>query len=367
MPQPKYRTKLHQIPELDEEERARLQPVVDEYVFRTNDYYNSLIDWNDPNDPIRTIIMPAEGELEVYGKLDASDEHKYMVAPGLEHKYTDTALILVNDVCGAYCRFCFRKRLFMDGNDDTIRDLGAALEYIREHKEINNVLLTGGDPLIVSTKKLSKLIADLRAIDHIKIIRIGTKMTTFNPYRFLEDPAFFEMLEQYSTDTKKIYIMNHFNHPRELTDEAVEVLNRIMKAGAAVVNQTPMIRNVNDSVEVLKALFEKLSFMGVPPYYVFQCRPTAGNKIYSVPLEEAAMIMDRTRRQVSGLAARARFAMSHASGKIEILGLTDETIMFRYHRAADPENRGKIMIFKRNPEAHWLDDYTELLHEYHLN
>lgn len=364
MTPPKYRTKLHQIPELSEAERELLAPVTDEYVFRTNDYYNGLIDWTDPDDPIRNIIMPQVGELAQWGSLDASEEHKYTVAPGLEHKYADTALILVNDVCGGYCRFCFRKRLFMDDNDDTIRDLEAALQYIREHQEINNVLLTGGDPLIVSTKKLFKLIADLRQIEHVNIIRIGTKMTTFNPYRFLNDPDFFEQLSRYSTETKKIYIMNHFNHPRELTPEAVEVLNRIMKAGAVVINQTPMIKNVNDSVEVLKALFEKLSFIGVPPYYVFQCRPTAGNKTFSVPIETAAAIVDKTRTQVSGLAARARYAMSHATGKIEVLGMTETTIMFRYHRAAKPENRGKIMIFKRNPDAHWFDDYTELVEEY---
>ena len=186
---PKYWTNIDQVPQLGERERERLRLVGEKFVFRTNDYYQGLIDWSDPADPIRKLVIPGEEELNEWGQLDASREDLYTKAPGLEHKYWDTALLLVNDVCGAYCRFCFRKRLFMDDNDEVVRDVTEGVAYIRRHPEVSNVLLTGGDPLIMSTPKLERIIAELRRIDHVKIIRIGTKMPAFNPYRILNDPS----------------------------------------------------------------------------------------------------------------------------------------------------------------------------------
>jgi len=157
----KYLTKLEQIPQLTDTEREEMQKVNDQFVFRTNDYYQSLIDWDDPNDPIKRIIMPDVEELNEWGELDASNEEKYTKVHGLEHKYTSTALLLVNEVCAAYCRFCFRKRLFMNENDEVTKDISAGLEYIKNNKEINNVLLTGGDPMILSTSKLEPIIQQL--------------------------------------------------------------------------------------------------------------------------------------------------------------------------------------------------------------
>ncbi|MEM7112062.1 MAG: KamA family radical SAM protein [Chloroflexota bacterium] len=360
MTKPKYLTKLSQIPQLSEAERTALQPVAEKFVFRTNDYYQNLIDWNDPDDPLRRIVMPHVEELNEWGELDASSESAYTRAPGLEHKYRDTALLLVNDVCGAYCRFCFRKRLFMDDNDEVVRDVSEGLAYIREHPEISNVLLTGGDPLLMSTKRLEKIIASLRAIDHVQIIRIGSKMPVFNPYRVLNDPSLLEMITRYSTPTKRIYIMAHFNHPRELTEPAIEGLARLQESGAITVNQTPLIQGVNDDPQVLAELFDRLSFIGTPPYYVFQCRPTLGNETYAVPLEAAfELFMEAQTLAASGLAKRARFAMSHKTGKAEVVDLHDDHIYLRYHRAADAEKRGKLLVFKRNPNAYWLDDYLE--------
>ena len=270
----KYLTKLEQIPQLTESEREEMQQVNDKFVFRTNDYYQSLIDWDDPNDPIKRIIMPDVEELNEWGELDASNEEKYTKVHGLEHKYTSTALLLVNEVCAAYCRFCFRKRLFMNENDEVTKDISQGLEYIKNNKEINNVLLTGGDPLILSTSKLEPIIQQLREIDHVKIIRIGTKVPAFNPFRIINDPSLLEMFRKYSTAQKKIYIMAHFNHPRELTSQAIDGLNALMDSGVTLVNQTPMVKGVNDDPDVLAELFSKLSFIGVPPYYVFLCRPT---------------------------------------------------------------------------------------------
>ncbi len=360
MPKPKYITSVKKIEALSPEDRAVAVKVSERFVFRTNEYYQGLINWDDPDDPIRRLVIPDANELNEWGSLDASKEELYTRVPGLEHKYADTALLLCNDVCGAYCRFCFRKRLFMDENDEVVRDVSAGIEYIRCHPEISNVLLTGGDPLIMSTSKLEPIIARLREIPHVKIIRLGSKIPAFNPFRIIEDPALLAMFERYSTtDAGRIYVMCHFNHPVELTPEAKSGLQCLQAHSAVTINQTPMIRGVNDEPRILSELFNELSYLGVPPYYVFQCRPTEGNESYSVPLEEAYGIFQESQERVSGLAKRARFSMSHATGKIEVLGLTRDNILLRYHRAADPARVGEILIFRRNPDAHWFDDYVE--------
>mgnify|MGYP001488506223 FL=1 len=362
----KYLTKLEQIPQLSGKEREEMQKVNDKFVFRTNDYYQSLINWDDPNDPIKRIIMPDVEELNEWGQLDASNEEKYTKVHGLEHKYTSTALLLVNEVCAAYCRFCFRKRLFMNENDEVTKDISEGLEYIRNNREINNVLLTGGDPLILSTSKLEPIIKKLREIDHVKIIRIGTKVPAFNPFRILNDPSLLEMFRKYSTNEKKVYVMAHFNHPRELTDKAVEGLNALMNSGVSLVNQTPLVKGVNDDPDVLSELFSKLSYIGVPPYYVFLCRPTLGNETYSVPVEKGYEIFEKARIRCSGLAKRARLVMSHESGKIEVIGMTQEQIFFKYLRAANPDNNARFLAFYRNTEADWFDDYKEASEEFSL-
>lgn len=360
---PKYIRTLENIPQLSQKEKDQLNPVCEKFVMRTNEYYNSLIDWNDPNDPIRKIIIPNTKELKEWGDLDASNEKAYTKEPGLEHKYEYTALLLVNHVCGGYCRFCFRKRIFIDKNE-IVSDTRERLEYIRQHKKITNVLLTGGDPLLLSTKKLTKIIHQLREIKHVQVIRIGTKLPAFNPFSIIDDQSLLEMIEKYSSQEKRIYIMAHFNHPRELTEYAIHAMNLLQKAGAILLNQTPLIKGVNDDPTTLSELFRKLTFMGVQPYYVFQCRPTLGNYSYAVRLEKAYEIFEQARMRASGLGKRARFVMSHQSGKIEVVGKTDDYVFMRYHRAADPADKSKFMVVKNNPTAYWFDDYQELVDEF---
>lgn len=361
MKNPHYLTSLDRLEGLVPSERAGLEEVTRKFAFRTNEYYASLIDWDDPEDPIRKIVVPDVRELEDWGALDASSEKTYTVAPGVQHKYPQTALFLAVDVCGSFCRFCFRKRLFMNGADEVVRDYSQGIEYIRNHPEITNVLITGGDPLILATNRLESLIGSLRSIDHVGIIRIGSKMVAFNPYRILNDPSLLEMIRKYSTKEKRIYLMAHFNHPRELSAKALEALDLLRDAGAIIVNQTPLLRGINSDPEVLTELFRKLSFIGVPPYYVFQCRPTLGNRLFELPLEEAYEIFEQAKAGCSGLAKRARFVMSHATGKIEVVGKTAEAVYFKYHQAADPSDMGRFMAFRSNPSAYWFDDYEELI------
>jgi len=360
---PIYISSLDAVPGITVEECAGLAPVTELFAFRSNDYYLSLIDWDDPTDPIRRLIVPTLEELEPWGRLDPSSEHRYTRAPGLQHKYRETALLLVSDLCGGLCRYCFRKRLFIEDAREVNKDISEGLAYIRDHPEITNVLLTGGDPLILETGRLLDIVRQLREIDHVEIIRIGTKMPAYNPFRIINDPALLDMIRDYSLDEKRIYIMAQFTHPKELTDAACRAVALLQEAGAVVMNQAPLIRGINDDPGVLSSLFDKLSFIGANPYYVFQCRPTVGNRTFAVPVEESYRIFEQARTICSGLAKRARFVISHVTGKIEVLGKTDRYTYFKYNQAADPEDRGRFMVYKSNPEAYWFDDYTELVDE----
>lgn len=354
----KYITNLSQLDGLTPEERRRLEPVAERYVFRLNTYYADLINWKDPNDPLRRLVVPLETELNDWGSLDASHEATYTPVRGCQHKYADTALLLVNEVCGAYCRYCFRKRLFMNDNEDASIDHRPGLAYIQEHEEITNVLLTGGDPLILGTRRLRQIISDVAAVPHVRIIRIGSKMVAFNPYRILDDPDLAALITETCASGTQIYIMNHFDHARELTPPARQALRVLQQAGAQTVNQCPIVRGVNDRPHRFATLFRELSFIGAPQYYVFQGRPTAGNEPYEVPIMEGLHIFLEANRMVSGLAKRARFAMSHATGKIEIVGADDTHIFMRYHRAHRKVDYGQMIVALRDDQAYWLDQLT---------
>ena len=282
----RYRTRLDQIEGLTDAERESLAPVADRYAFRLNDYYGGLIDWRDPRDSIRQLVVPRTEELDEYGELDASDEAANTVARGVQHKLVDTALLLCNEVCGAYCRYCFRKRMFMNDNDAT-NVVCDGLAYIRKHPEINNVLLTGGDPLLMSTRRLREIIEALRAIPHVRIIRIGSKMPAFDPWRLSRDAELQALMREHSRPERRIYLMAHFDHPRELTPEPLAGLAGWQESGVTCVNQCPLIRGINDDPDVLGDMWSRLSYVGWPPYHLFQGRPTEGNAPYEVPSSRA--------------------------------------------------------------------------------
>lgn len=352
----KYIRSVDQIHNIPAAEREKLRKVAQKYALRANDYYLELIDWNDPDDPIRQLIIPRVEELSDWGRLDASNEAAVTVAPGVQHKYPQTVLLLCNEVCGAYCRYCFRKRLFMGQNDEAVNDVSAGIRYIRENPNVTDVLLTGGDPLLMSTRRLREIIEQVRAIEHVRIIRIGSKMPAFDPFRITGDAELVELLRQNSTGRKRIYLMAHFDHPRELTDEAVAAIDTLIQAGVICVNQCPLIRGINDDPRVLAELYRQLSFIGCTPYYLFQCRPTAGNEPYAVPLVRGWEIFREALRHGSGLARRARYVMSHELGKVEIVGIEDGRLWLRFHQAKDSAFRGVLMVYKRDDHAYWLDE-----------
>ncbi len=352
----KYVKDVCAVPKVQGEEREVLSEVQDKYAFRANDYYLSLIDWNDPDDPIRKIVIPSEEELIDDGVLDPSDEASITVAPGCEHKYSNTALLLCNDICGSFCRFCFRKRLFIHGNDETRRDVAPGIEYISAHPEIDNVLLTGGDPLLLSTKKLRTIVDQIMSIPHVKVLRIGTKMPAFNPFRITDDPDLDELFRTVNENDCQIYIMAHFNHPRELTEDAIEAIWRLRNAGCRVHNQTPLLAGINDDPEILCTLANRMSYSGVTPYYLFQNRPIAGNMAFKVPIVKGIRVFSEAKRHMSGVAKVMRFVMSHALSKIEIMAAEGGMIYMRFHQSKYPENHDRFFACPAREDAYWLDD-----------
>jgi len=351
----KYILDIDKISNLSTDEKVRLKKVTEKYPFRANDYYLNLINWDDPQDPIRKLIIPNHNELNEWGQIDASNEESITVRKGVQHKYGSTVLLLINEVCGAFCRYCFRKRLFMNGNDEVTYDIRPGLEYIRNNKKINNVLLTGGDPMVLPTSKLEKIIATLRDIEHVKIIRIGSKMTAFNPFRFVNDDYLIDMLSKYSLPDKRIYMMCHFDHPAELTKESKEAISKLINAGIICVNQNPIIKGISDNPEVMAELWNELSYMGVQQYYIFQGRPTTGNDPFKLPIVEAYFKIEQAKRKCSGLGKRIKFVMSHESGKIEIIGIGHKHIYLKYHRAKHQKDEQRMLVCRRDDSAYWLD------------
>ena len=211
-------------------------------------------------------------------------------------------------------------------------------------------------------EKLDFILSQLRTVDHIKIIRLGTKLPAFNPFRILDD-SFLELIKRYSLPDRRIYIVAHYDHPRELTAESLECLDKAIKAGAHIINQAVLHRGINDDPDVLRELFRRLADAGVAPYYLFQMRPVKGSLHYRVPIAEGLRIFEESKKGLGGLARTVRYAMSHYTGKIEIFGTIvqdgKENLILKYHSCRDEEDVGKIFTVPLNDEACWLDDFFE--------
>ncbi len=335
---------------------TRTREVVDRFAFRANDYYTSLIDWNDPCDPIRKLIVPSEDEVAGDGSLDASNEAANTRLQGLQHKYPDTVLLLVTDQCAGFCRYCFRKRLFLPGSRETFRDCREGLAYIAAHPEITDVLLTGGDPLSLGTSRLREIVSQILTVPHVRTLRIGSKIPAFNPYRVTDDPDLASLVRDVVRSGRTLYVMTHFDHPRELTAQALAAVAALRAAGAACLNQCPVSAGINDDSDVLAELFQRCTDAGCPQYYIFQCRPTIGTTHFALPIVRVADIVEQARTRVSGLSRRARLCLSHESGKIEIVGVDDRQIYARYHRAKHPADEGRFLVYRRDDAALWLDE-----------
>jgi len=280
-------------------------------------YYASLIRRADPSDPIFRMAAPQEAELVDPPFLcdDPLEEDADMPVPGLVHRYADRALLLVTTTCASYCRYCTRKRVagMHESAISPVR-LQQAVAYLADHPEITDVILSGGDALTLATESLERILAAVRGVPSVQIIRIGTRVPVVIPQRITDELV--AMLRRYHP----LWINTHFNHPAELTAEAAEACARLADAGIPLGNQTVLLRGVNDRPEIIERLCRGLVRMRVRPYYLFQCDLVRGVEHFRTPLARGIEIMEYLRGRLSGLAIPLFVVDApHGGGKIPVL------------------------------------------------
>lgn len=262
-------------------------------------YYLSLIDVDDPNDPIRKQAIPTSSELES-SSCDCEDplhEDADSPVPGLTHRYPDRVLLLVTDKCSMYCRHCTRRR-FAGQKDQSLpmEQIQKAIDYIEKTPVIRDVLISGGDPLLLSDEKLEQIIKRIRAIPHVEIIRIGSRVPVVMPQRITTELV--EMLKKYHP----IWLNTHFNHPNEVTPESKKACEMLANAGVPLGNQTVLLRGVNDCIYVMKKLMHELVKIRVRPYYIYQCDLSVGIKHFRTKVSKGIEIIEGLRGHTSGFA-----------------------------------------------------------------
>jgi lysine 2,3-aminomutase len=266
---------------------------------RITPYYLSLVDGNDPSCPIRRQCVPDAREAdEVPGDMaDPLGEVAHEVAPHLVQRYPDRVLLLASDQCAVYCRFCTRSRMVGSGEGAVpLEDLTPALEWLRAHPEVRDVILSGGDPLALATERLARLVAAVRAVPSVETIRLATRVPVTLPMRVTRE------LLRALRPFHPLWVMTHFNHPRELTRESIAACERMVDAGFPVMNQTVLLAGVNDDPAVLETLFRGLVRTRVRPYYLLQADPVRGTSHLRTPLARGVAIMERLQGRLSGIA-----------------------------------------------------------------
>jgi len=378
--------------------------------FRVNSYVvNSLIDWSAvPEDPIYKLVFPQPGMLppEDLTRLmtllerGASEEALSREArrvqrslnaqpggqkelnvpfldgrplPGIQHKYRETVLFFpaAGQTCHSHCTYCFRWAQFTQSGEDRFEshETRSLVRYLRAHREVTDVLITGGDPLVMRSEVLRQYVEPLLdpALEHIRNIRIGTKSVTFWPHRFVTDDDADDLLrlfEEVRATGRQMAIMAHFSHPREMeTAMAGRAIRRIRKSGAVIRSQSPVVRGVNDSPETWTELWTRQAQLGVIPYYMFVARDTGAQEYFKIPLAEAVEIYNQAYRGVSGLGRTARGpVMSCTPGKILVDGVAhvagQAVFVLKFLQGRDPGWVGRPFFARLDPQAAWLDDLS---------
>ncbi|MEM9399035.1 MAG: hypothetical protein AAF984_02400 [Verrucomicrobiota bacterium] len=390
----------------DEAEKLMKMGVEERMKVRISEHYNAMVTGGygmPPSKPLANLVTARGEEVsDLDGEIDPSNQLSYSPVAGLLHKY-EMALLYVAKTCSAHCRYCYRSDLFTGISGKQLAKSQEVRDYIMRHNEavlenegchpesghpeLREVLLSGGDPMVLSNKKLATWLVDL-AEAGIRRIRIGTKELAFFPERF--DDAFFSMIDyfhQYYPDVRLTFSV-HFTHPDEfllrdsegsyidneasgyvwlsMVDNAVVRLNK-RRHFITLENQTPIIRDVNDDAEILRTLQRELYAHGIGNHYFFQCRLIRGFKAFAIPVEETFQIFAESKKGLSGIEAHSRLVMSTEQGKVEIIGVSGEKgqtdegmIVFRLLRSpATAESLGHIIMARRNSKAFWVDDYKD--------
>lgn len=261
-------------------------------------YYLSLIDHSNPNDPIRLQAIPriAEGAISHVDMADPLHEDADAPVPGMTHRYPDRVLLLLTDQCAMYCRHCTRRRKAGEHDAPMPREnVDKAIQYIKDHKEIRDVILSGGDPLTLGDERLDEVLGRLAEIEHVDIVRIGSRLPVVLPQRITD--SLLNVLRKY----KFVWLNTHFNHPNELAEENVRALARLAETGVVMGNQSVLLKGINDHVDVMKQLLHKLVRNRVRPYYIYQCDLSEGIAHFRTPIAKGIEIMESLRGHTSGL------------------------------------------------------------------
>ena len=412
---PRYRAiserRLDRIPQLSgrpEDERLAMQVVSAVLPFRTNEYVIDLIDWSRvPDDPIYQMTFPQRGMLDPkdfdrIAELLKRRAPREQIAPlvesiraglnphpagqrelnipadaqagtleGIQHKYRETVLFFPSraQTCHAYCTFCFRWAQFV-GKDMKIyaKQMTGLHRHLSTHPEVTDLLITGGDPMVMKASVLSRYIRPILEspeMSHVRNIRIGTKSLTFWPHRFVTDPdadELLRLLEQVVESGRHVAIMAHFNHWRELSTDVVRTaIGRLRDTGAVIRAQAPLLKHINDDPAVWARMWADEVRLGIVPYYMFVERDTGAKRYFEVPLARAHRIYAEAIRQVSGLARTVRGpSMSAAPGKVEVVGVQDvggeRVFVLRFLQGRSPDWVGVPFFAAYDPKATWLDE-----------
>jgi lysine 2,3-aminomutase len=318
---------------------AALQPAFDNFQMRITPAALDLI--KEPGDAMWNQYIPTMQELDVRdGMIDSLDEDGDSPVPNITHRYPDRALFLVSPICASYCRFCTRRRKVGDAEKIPLNQYDSAFEYLAAHTEIRDVILSGGDPMMLSDRRLEYIFQRLRAIPHIEIIRIGSRITSHLPERIT--PEFCEMVKKYHP----IYMNTHFDHPSELTPATVAALGRLADAGVPLGCQTVLLRGVNDDAVIMKELMHALMRARVRPYYIYMADQVAGGEHFRTTVEKGLEIIKALRGWTSGLAV-PHFVIDApgGGGKVPLLpeyveSITEDEVVFRNYE-------GKRFVYKQ--------------------
>lgn len=343
----KTTAQLAELISLPSDEIAALEGLESKYRMAIPPYYFSLIDPTDRDDPIRLQAVPSsQEEVNVSGVEfdDPLEEDKDSPVPGLTHRYPDRALLVTTPVCTMYCRFCTRKRVTMDreGWDAPSRDEERMIEYVRATPQIRDVIVSGGDPLTLPVAKLRWFVTQLAAIDHVDVIRIGTRVPVTLPQRLFDN----EVVDLLAS-VQKIWIQTHFNHPVEITPEATRACRNLVNAGMPVSNHAVLLKGVNDSVDTMRSLVRGLLRIKVRPYYLFHCDPVTGAGHFRTSVWKGMEIIEGLRGHVSGLGVPTYVVDGlHGAGKIPVMpnyviSASEQAVILRNYEG---------MIFRYAPE-----------------
>jgi lysine 2,3-aminomutase len=337
---------LEKVIALTDKEREQLKKCLKKFTMEITPYYAALMDHNDPDCPVRMQSVPRLAELhdDPSDLADPLHEDVDSPVPGLTHRYPDRVLLLITNICSMNCRHCTRRRLVGDTDMDMPDDnVAKAIEYIRKTKTVRDVLISGGDPLVVSDERLESILKRLRAIDHVEIIRIGTRTPVVMPQRITDDLV--NMLKKYHP----VFVNTHFNHAKEITAEARQACAKLADAGIQLGNQSVLLRGINDNTEVMKQLVHKLLTIRVRPYYIYQCDLSMGISHFRTTVDKGIEIIEGLRGHTTGLAVPT-FVVDAPGGGGKIPVMPSYLI-----------TRGENKVVLRNYEG-VITTYTEPVH-----